>query len=151
MASDRANIGRSGRGRPKLELSREQLQYLVDHGFGVTEIGGLLGISRATVHRRIREFDMQGPREFSTLDDEDLDGIVRNIQASFPNCGEKLVEGHLVSQGIKVQRRRVRESLHRTDPVGVAVRRSLAIMRRRYHVPRPNSLWHIDGNHKLIR
>ena len=141
----------SGRGRPKFALTLEQLQYLLDHGFCVSEIDSLLGISRSTVHRRIAEFGIQGPREYSTIDDDELDGYVQGIQNAFPGCGEKLMEGHLAAQGLKVQRRRVRESIHRTDPVGVAIRRSLAILRRRYHVPHPNSLWHIDGNHKLIR
>lgn len=37
----------------------------------------------------------------------------------------------------------------RVDPWGVdrAMRR---VTRRKYSVPCPNALWHIDGNHKLI-
>ena len=36
------------------------------------------------------------------------------------------------------------------DPVGTVLRWNQAVYRRKYSVPRPNSLWHIDGNHKLI-
>ena len=144
-------VTRSGRGRPQIDLSEEQLQYFLDHGFSITDIGVMLGISRSTIHRRIRSFGLAGAREFSGLDDQQLDEIVRNIQSLFPNCGEKSLEGHLSARVVKVQRRRIRESLHRTDAVGVAIRRRLAILRRRYHVIRPNALWHIDGNYKLIR
>lgn len=48
---------------------------------------------------------------------------------------------------------RLQESLRRVDAEGVYMRRlRLHVLRRRqYSVPGPNSLWHIDGNHKLIR
>ena len=67
-----------------------------------------------------------------------------------------MMDGHLRAQGIVVQRERIRESLRRTDPAGVILRQRLALLRRAYHVPHPNplwpnALWHIDGNHKLIR
>ena len=43
--------------------------------------------------------------------------------------------------------------MRRIDPEGVVVRTLMlqTVRRRRYSVPAPNSLWHIDGNHKLIR
>ena len=37
------------------------------------------------------------------------------------------------------------------DPEGTSLRWYGVIYRRRYRVPCPNALWHIDGNHKLIR
>lgn len=39
----------------------------------------------------------------------------------------------------------------RVDEVGVALRWSIVTHRRVYRVHGPNSLWHIDGMHKLIR
>lgn len=48
---------------------------------------------------------------------------------------------------------RVQESMRRVDHGGVLMR-TLQLnprRRRRYSVRAPNSLWHIDGNHKLIR
>ena len=41
--------------------------------------------------------DLAGPRQFTDIEDEQLDEIVRSIQGSFPNCGEKSLEGHLES------------------------------------------------------
>ena len=59
--------------------------------------------------------------------------------------------GHLASHGIVVQRARLCASIHRVDPEKVAIWRSIAIGHRVYHIDGPNSLWHLDGHHKLIR
>lgn len=46
----------------------------------------------------------------------------------------------------------MRASVIRVDPAGAAQRAmSHRLHRRAYRVAGPNSLWHIDGNHKLIR
>jgi len=37
------------------------------------------------------------------------------------------------------------------DPVGTALQWRGNICRRKYNVRCPNALWHIDGNHKMIR
>ena len=47
-----------------------------------------------------------------------------------------------------VQRQRLRDSLQR---VSERQSRPPPIYRRTYYVPGPNALWHLDGNHKLIR
>ena len=57
----------------------------------------------------------------------------------YPNWGEKSVQGHLRSIGLKVQRWRVRESLKRVCPSAVKERFRRAIHRREY------------SYHKLIR
>ena len=62
-----------------------------------------------------------------------------------------MVAGHLLRLNIKVQRTKLRESIHHVDPEGVAERRSIAVKRRKHHVERPNEVCHIDGHHKLIR
>ena len=62
-----------------------------------------------------------------------------------------MTKGFVICKGHRVQQYRIRESLIRTDPVGMMNRWSLAVRRRKYQVKSPLSLWHIDGNHKLIR
>ena len=65
--------------------------------------------------------------------------------------GLRLVEGGLRARKLKIQQTRVRESIARVNPVTSAVRsHSFKIIRRKYSVPCPNALWHIDGDHKLI-
>lgn len=39
----------------------------------------------------------------------------------------------------------------RVDPQNTALRWSAVVSRRKYQVPWPNSLWHLDGHHSLIR
>ena len=61
------------------------------------------------------------------------------------------MQAHLLRVGIHVQRRRLRLSIHRVDPVNTSLRRATTVRRRVYHVDGPNCVWHLDGNHKLIR
>lgn len=56
-----------------------------------------------------------------------------------------------MSQGIRVQRARLRNCLKRVDPIGRRLRSITTIRRRVYNVRSPLALWHMDGNHKLIR
>ncbi|XP_039870712.1 uncharacterized protein LOC120723360 [Simochromis diagramma] len=90
---------------------------------------------------------------YSSVTDEELDRIVSEVHRSHPNTGYKLMHGFLNARGVRVPVSRLRESLRRVDAEGVNIRRlRLHVLRRRqYSVPGPNSLWHIDGNHKLIR
>lgn len=55
--------------------------------------------------------------------------------------------GNLFVQ-IIIQRKRLRESIHR---VSGRQPRPSPIYRRTYSVAGPNALWHLDGNHKLVR
>jgi len=88
---------------------------------------------------------------FSNLSDEELENLLRSAQQSHPNIGIRMAKGLLHSKGHRVQRERIRQSLLRTDSTGVMQRWRDAVRRRRYNVHSPLALWHIDGNHKLIR
>ncbi|KAG1886057.1 hypothetical protein F4604DRAFT_1572383, partial [Suillus subluteus] len=46
---------------------------------------------------------------------------------------------------------RVVQSLRRVDGLGQVLRDRQVKHRWKYHVKRPNVLWHVDGHHKLIR
>jgi len=89
--------------------------------------------------------------QFSPLSDEELDDFLRSAQQSHPSIGIRMARGLLHSKGHRVQRERIRQSFSRTDPIGVMQRWRDAVRRRRYNVHSPLALWHIDGNHKLIR
>ena len=89
---------------------------------------------------------------YSDLPNEALDEITRHFVGTHPNSGGGgSLAGFLRGMGLKVQRKRVRESLERMDPSGVIARFRQVLHRRVYNVNMPNSLWHIDGHHKLIK
>ena len=88
---------------------------------------------------------------FSDISDADLDALVRDIARRTPFSGIRMVQGEIEGQGVHVQRERIRASLHRVDTLNIRARFNHVVERRQYRVPGPNSLWHVDGNHKLIR
>ena len=138
-------------GRPRYDISREQLQYLLENKFTIPQISNMVGVSQRTIHRRMNEFSLSVRAYYTVISDEGLDLIVHEIQSQFPMCGNLQMLGHLHSRGLRVQQVRVRDSLRRVDPEGSMMRRLRTINRRCYRVQAPLSLWHIDGNHKLIR
>ena len=85
---------------------------------------------------------------YSLISDSDLDSVLKEVISEFPNIGYRRVLGR---RKIEVTQHTVREAMHRVDPNGVAVRWMNAIPQRTYNVTEPMALWHIDGNHKLIR
>ena len=92
-------------------------------------------------------------QRYSDFSDNDLDLIVERLMREFPNSGYKRMTGLLHNAGYRIQQNRIRESMRRVNPDGVLLRalELRAVRRRRYQVPGPLALWHIDGNHKLIR
>lgn len=141
------------KGRPRIIVSQEQLEFLVGLGFSTVNIASLLGVSESTVKRRLSDFGIPVRGSYTELTDDQLDAVILSILQDFPNTGYKRMTGFLRSRGLRVQQLRIRESIRRVDPAGVLLR-SLEMritQRRRYQVPGPLALWHIDGNHKLIR
>ena len=137
----------SARGRPRIQARQEQLEYLLDSGF---KIALIFGCNVHTIERRMREYQIS-PNRYAVITDDELDNLVGEITRASPLTGEKTVNGKLRCQGIYLQRWRIRESLHRVDPMRIEFRKRRVLHRRFYSVKSPNSLWHLDGHHKLIR
>ena len=97
-----------------------------------------------------REYGLRIQTMYSTFSDQELDNVVRPITTN-QRIGPNAMQGRLIALGHRVQRYRVRESMLRVAPEGAAIRAAPTVQRRTYSVAGPNSLWHIDGNHKLIR
>lgn len=74
---------------------------------------------------------------------------MRSIKSDHPNDGEVLMQGHLHRLNINGRRQDLHASI-RVDETNVQLRRANVIKRRVYSVDHPNSVWHLDGNHKLI-
>ena len=143
--------GQNRRGRPKFYISEEQLQHLLQLHFSCPKIAYLLGVSLSTIRRRMNEYGLTVSALYSEISDGELDRLINEIRGSFPNCGYRMMDGHLRQRGLRVTQARIRNSMHRVDPEGVVLRWREAIQRRKYRVSSPLALWHIDGNHKLIR
>ena len=75
-----------------------------------------------------------------------------SILKDFPNSGYKKMKGFSLSRGYRLQENKIRELMRLVDPEVVLLRtlQSRPVLRRAYQVAGPLSLWHIDGNHKLI-
>ena len=144
-------LGSGSRGRPKLEITQQQLEYLLNLGFSCPRLSDILGVSLSTVRRRMNECGLSISALYSNISDDDLDALTSQIHLEYPNSGYRLMHGHLLSHGHRITQVRIRDSLHRVDPEGIVIRWASAVQRRKYTVFAPLSLWHIDGNHKLIR
>ena len=140
-------------GRPRFDIQREHLEFFVEQGFTSPAIANILGVSLRTVERRLNEFSVRLRSSYSDISNEDLDGVIESILCNFPETGYKRMTGFLKTRGIIVQQDRIREAMRRVNPEGTMMRalRLHVTHRRSYEVPCPLALWHIDGNHKLIR
>ena len=149
-----ALVYRSGLiGRPRLAVNLVQVEFLRSWRFSWTRIAFTLCISRTTLWRRLKGagYDFSTDGRFTEIPEDSLKQEILAIKENFPECGERMVIGCLRSKGIFVPRHRVRDIVREHDPIAVLLRWTEATARRKYSVPGPNALWHIDGLHKLIR
>ena len=128
----------------------EQVELLRSADFTWDEISSVVGVSRSTLWRRLHKLGIPLQR-YSDVDDCEVDKLVGQVQMNNPNVGVRMLQGHIRSLGMRVQRQRIRESVLRINPLRAVVRWQQVVPRRSYWVPGPNSLWHMDGHHSLIR
>lgn len=138
----------SRHGRPRFDISREQLQHLRSLSFSWTAIADMLKVTRMTIYRWRVEYGMLD-ESHSMIGDQELTEKVQQIMTEHPQVGQTFIAGRLRSLGYIVTRERVRRAVHSLDPLSSALRwQGIAAHRRPYCVPGPNSLWHI-GNKPL--
>lgn len=138
-------------GRPRKLINTAFLRTAMSakRKISVSRLARLIGVHRHTLRKYLRLYNVD--YSFSTLPDGDLDKIVRAYRQSRPESGIRYLVGFLRSRGLRIQKARVISSISRVDPLGRVLHGRTAIRRRKYEVARPNSLWHLDGHHKLIR
>ena len=130
-------------------MPRETLESLLKLNLPISTIATNLQVSRPLIYKAITAYGLNGSR-YSEIEQNQLEQIVSQIKQQHSNAGEVMLQGHLENRGVHVQRERVRNAIHSVDP-SVSSRKCPPINRRVYSVPCPNYLWHIDGNHKMIR
>ena len=64
-------------GRPPFQIEADVLEDLRGMGFTWTKIAQMFGVSRWTLYRRVREFNLQDMTSFSSMADSQLDEIIR--------------------------------------------------------------------------
>jgi len=140
------------RGRPQQSICLDFLTEVVTNNsrhINLSELARILGIGRMTLWRNMRKHGLK--RTYTLLSNNELDLLVRMFKRHKPESGFRYLLGHLRRQGIRVQRKRIWQSLRCVDRLGQHLRERRVIQCRVYRVKRSNALWHIDGHHKLIR
>lgn len=141
------------RGRPRYIIKLEQLIFLREIRFTWSAIAVMFGVSRRTMYNIRSKFGLIDTEfaGFSDITDEHLKSLIQDIRREMPEIGQTMLRGVLSARGVHVSMVRIRDCLSVVDPVGAALRWASPIHRRVYSVPHPNALWHLDGNHKIIR
>ena len=138
-------------GRPKLSIPASSLLYLRESGYSWKQIAEMFLVSQWTILRQAREYGLSDVGRFSNICDDELNRIVLEFFQEHSNfVGFSLTYGYLISIGIKVQHRRLKNYIREIDPHNSTLRYAFVVSRRSYSVRGPNSLWHVDGHHSLV-
>lgn len=137
-------------GRPRVFVNLDLVELLRSVGYTWDQVSKALMVGRTTIWRRIRDAGITLTK-YSDISDSSLDERVLQILGHHPHCGQVLIRSMLESQGVHIQRQRLRECVQRVDPEHCMSRWREPVIRRTYCVPGPNSLWHVDTHHSLIR
>ncbi|CAD6896882.1 unnamed protein product [Tilletia laevis] len=114
------------------------------------KIAALLGCSSSTIKRRRAAAGISKRRP--PMEMEDLCQAIEEVRRmGTGEAGERCLTGALIAVGVSIRRAKIREAVRVLDPFPLPPRWRTALQRRTYYVPFVNSLWHLDGHHKLIR
>lgn len=78
---------RGDRGRPRIAVSAETLENLVEMGLPTSCITKLLGVSRATLFRWMSKNNISVSATYSKCSDEELDALITAIKRTMPDAG----------------------------------------------------------------
>jgi hypothetical protein len=137
-------------GPPVFNIPKSTLENLLENDFEIADIAKLLLVSERTIYRRMTVFGLS-KRQFSEISEIDFENEMGDLIRKFPLSGENMLRQMLITKGIRIQRWRLRDCIHRIDKADVQSRRVGRLQRRIYNVRGPNHLWHMDTNHKLDR
>ena len=135
---------------------------------GPTHLAKIFGVSRHTIRRLQIAYGIRERKEppfqriqledgtivirrtttsslYSTMTEEELNDAVEACIVRFEEFGHPMTDGYLMSNGHRVQRRRVKQALDNVRGVP-AIFGNRRISRRVYHVKGPNSLWHMTDS-----
>ncbi len=92
----------AGKGRRKFDISSEHAARTFASNLSCPSIASILGVYLRTVRRRMTNYELSVQVMYAAISDSDLDTIVDEIKVMFPNCGYRMLDGHLRSRGVRL-------------------------------------------------
>ncbi|KXJ20777.1 hypothetical protein AC249_AIPGENE402 [Exaiptasia diaphana] len=89
------------RGKPKINIPKEHLEFFIERRFNVSNIAKILGVSKRTVERRMHELNIRIRSSYSTISDEALVETIKSI-LSYENCVKQWYCFHASPQILEV-------------------------------------------------
>ena len=110
------------RGRPRKLVNVDLLKEAMNPTRRISKVllAKKLGIHRNTLHAKLKENSINS--SFTEMSDEDLDQIVKGYLESNPKSGIRYLTGRLRTHGLRIQRRRLEQSIKRVDRLGQTLR-----------------------------
>ena len=71
-------------GRPRLRVDLEDIEFLLGLRFSYTQIANILGVSQATLYRRLEEEGVSHDSKYTSITDIDLDRELVKIKLEHP-------------------------------------------------------------------
>lgn len=137
------------RGRPRKWIDPNWLIEAVDPRRRLTKqtLASCLGVDKKTLKRIMEEFGLS--IDYSRVTEQRLHELAGQFKIMRPSQGYRMFEAWLFAMGICLPIHQIRKAM---DPVDRALRKpGQRKGRGAYEVEGSNTLWHLDGHHKLIR
>ncbi|EEB86955.1 hypothetical protein MPER_15910, partial [Moniliophthora perniciosa FA553] len=113
------------------------------------DVAKKIGVCRNTLKERFREAGVD--YGYSDVSDEFLKEAARSYHRQKEGSGVRYFEGLVRGTlNLRVTQKRIRKCFKQANHIAKVLQKKQALRRRTYSVKRSNSLWHVDGHHKLI-
>ena len=138
-------------GQPKKLIDADFLKEAMSNSWQITctELAHVLGVHRNTLCLYMQQHNIE--HKYTDISDADLNHLVVEFKRRWLESGIQYFAGFMRKHGVHVQYCWVIQSFHRVDRLGQVLQDLQVKARYKYHIKRPNALWHINGHHKLIR
>ena len=88
-------------GKQEIYIPEDQLRHLIESNFTVPQIAKMLDVSVRTIRRRMNQYGMSIRQRYTDTSDNDLRSEMAEFHVQFPHAGYRVMQGHLLSKGIR--------------------------------------------------
>ena len=92
-------------------IPKERLENLLKFNLPISRIG----VSRLLVYNAMQRYNIDSSK-YTNVEQDSLQQKVATIKTHHPNASKIMVQGHLVAEGVHVQRHRIKKAIHDVDP-----------------------------------